>query len=155
MRAGRPEWSFVFKRSLFGVGASLSSKFNFLLQLHSIGVAASISRITHRSYPQPNFTLQLAGLCRFRVEEMRQEVPYLIASVTQLDHMSTKGILVAICHHWSFNWCAGRRRSSSSRAWKDSWRVSVKCSKAAAASSVFHSFCWKVTSKWSACLTST
>ena len=27
---------------------------------------------------------------------MRQDLPYLVASVTQLDHMSTKGVLVAV-----------------------------------------------------------
>ena len=61
----------------------------FILLLLSISSVAlcSVSRIMAHSHPQPHFSLLATGLCRFRVESVEQEVPYLVGMVTQLDYM--------------------------------------------------------------------
>lgn len=57
-------------------------------KLHSVGVASRVSRITARSHPQAHFMVFVTGLCRFRINEISQEVPYIIASITQLDYLT-------------------------------------------------------------------
>jgi len=54
--------------------------------------------VTGRSYPSPHFSLTLVGLCRFRVEEITQEHPYVVARVTQLDYLTstTVGLTVGL-----------------------------------------------------------
>ena len=68
-----------------------SSSSSLSPQLHSVGTAASVSRITARSHPQPHFSLLATGLCRFRLESVEQEVPYLVGVVTQLDYVPSHG----------------------------------------------------------------
>ena len=51
-----------------------------------MGTAASVQQMTAWTHPTPRYSLLLAGLCRFRVEEVRRELPYPVARVTQLDY---------------------------------------------------------------------
>ena len=61
------------------------------MQLYSVGTAAVVKQVSARSNPQPHFTLVLIGVCRFKVEEFTKESPYLVATVTQLDYLSSEG----------------------------------------------------------------
>lgn len=56
--------------------------------LHSIGTAAVVVQVTGTNWPRPSYTLLVTGLCRFKLETLLQESPYLVASVTQLDKLS-------------------------------------------------------------------
>jgi len=68
--------------------------FVFMLQgedqvaLHSVGTAAIMVQVTGTNWPKPAYTLLATGLCRFSVDELLQETPYLVARVTQLDKLS-------------------------------------------------------------------
>jgi len=55
---------------------------------HSIGTAALVIQVTGTNWPRPAFTLLVTGLCRFRVDRIVMEVPYTVATVTQLDKLS-------------------------------------------------------------------
>ncbi|XP_021918305.1 lon protease homolog 2, peroxisomal-like isoform X2 [Zootermopsis nevadensis] len=56
--------------------------------LHTVGTAAVVVQVTGISWPQPAFTLLVTGLCRFRLEKLVMEVPYLVGVVTQLDKLA-------------------------------------------------------------------
>jgi ATP-dependent Lon protease len=56
-------------------------------ELHAVGTAAAVVQVTSANLPQPTFTLVLTGLCRFRLEKLVMEVPYLVGFVTQLDKL--------------------------------------------------------------------
>ncbi|XP_060574708.1 lon protease homolog 2, peroxisomal-like [Ruditapes philippinarum] len=56
--------------------------------LHSIGTAAVVVQVTGTNWPRPSYTLLVTGLCRFRREQLLQESPFPIATVTQLDKLS-------------------------------------------------------------------
>ena len=62
-----------------------------VLQLHSVGTAASVLQVTAWSHPSPRYSLLLNGLCRFRLEEMRSELPFPTGRVTQLDYTPETG----------------------------------------------------------------
>ena len=47
--------------------------------------------MTAWSHPVPRYSLVLAGLCRFRVEEVRRDVPFPVARVSQLDYRHEDG----------------------------------------------------------------
>ncbi|GAB1599069.1 lon protease homolog 2, peroxisomal-like isoform X1 [Argonauta hians] len=53
--------------------------------LHSIGTAAVVVQVTGTNWPKPAYTLLVTGLCRLKVEQLLQETPYPVATVTQLD----------------------------------------------------------------------
>jgi Lon protease-like protein len=55
--------------------------------MHSIGTAAVVVQVTGTNWPRPSYTLLVTGLCRFRLETLLQESPYIVASVTQLDKL--------------------------------------------------------------------
>ena len=55
------------------------------LQLHGVGTAASVAQVTAWTRPQPHYSLIVKGLCRFRIKEVKREVPFPIAEITQLD----------------------------------------------------------------------
>ena len=60
-----------------------------------MGTAASVQQMTAWSHPSPRYSLVLSGLCRFRVEEIKKEIPFHIARVTQLDYTHTRqGIIL-------------------------------------------------------------
>ncbi|GFG29005.1 hypothetical protein Cfor_10552 [Coptotermes formosanus] len=56
--------------------------------LHTVGTAAVVVQVTGVGWPQPAFTLLVTGLCRFRLEKLVMEVPYLVGVVTQLDKLT-------------------------------------------------------------------
>ena len=56
--------------------------------LHSIGTAAVVVQVTGTNWPKPAYTLLATGLCRFKINDVLQESPYLVAKVTQLDKLS-------------------------------------------------------------------
>ncbi|KAH3772744.1 lon protease homolog 2, peroxisomal-like [Dreissena polymorpha] len=58
-----------------------------LSSLHSIGTAAVVVQVTGTNWPKPSYTLLVTGLCRFKLEQLLQETPYPIATVTQLDKL--------------------------------------------------------------------
>jgi len=58
--------------------------------LHQIGVAAVVVQVTGTNWPQPAYTLLVTGLARFRVNDLIQEVPYMVAKVSQLDKLPTE-----------------------------------------------------------------
>ena len=59
-----------------------------LSTLHFIGTAAVVVQVTGTNWPKPAYTLLVTGLCRFRLEQLLQETPYPIATVTQLDKLT-------------------------------------------------------------------
>lgn len=62
-----------------------------VLQLHEVGTAASIKQLTWRSHPTPHYNVVLVGLCRFKINQIKKENPYLVAKITQLDYTSEGG----------------------------------------------------------------
>lgn len=55
--------------------------------LHSIGTAAVVVQVTGTNWPKPAYTLLVTGLCRFKLQELLQETPFPVATVTQLDKL--------------------------------------------------------------------
>jgi ATP-dependent Lon protease len=56
--------------------------------VHPVGTAAVVVQVTGTNWPKPAYTLLATGLCRFKVDDILQESPYLVAKVTQLDKRS-------------------------------------------------------------------
>ncbi|XP_067133768.1 lon protease homolog 2, peroxisomal-like [Centruroides vittatus] len=56
--------------------------------MHQIGTAGIVVQVTGTNWPRPAYTLLVTGLCRFRLEGLVKESPYLIGSVRQLDKLS-------------------------------------------------------------------
>ena len=48
-------------------------------------------QVTGTNWPKPLYTLLVTGLCRFRIDKIVMEEPYLIAEVTQLDRPAEQG----------------------------------------------------------------
>ncbi|XP_003745963.1 lon protease homolog 2, peroxisomal [Galendromus occidentalis] len=55
--------------------------------LHPIGTAGLVVQVMGSSWPRTTYTLQINGVCRFSLDEIVHESPYLIGSVTQLDRL--------------------------------------------------------------------
>ena len=55
--------------------------------MHPIGTAAVVVQVTGTNWPKPAYTLLVTGLCRFKVKELIQNAPYLVAQVMQLDKL--------------------------------------------------------------------
>lgn len=55
--------------------------------MHRIGTAGIVVQVTGTNWPKVAYTLLVTGLCRFRLEGLVQESPYLIGSVFQLDKL--------------------------------------------------------------------
>ena len=55
--------------------------------MHSIGCAGIVVQVTGTNWPRPAYTLLVTGLCRFRLETVVVESPYLIGLVQQLDKL--------------------------------------------------------------------
>ena len=55
------------------------------MAVHPVGTAAVVVQVTGTNWPKPAYTLLATGLCRFKVDDILQESPYLVAKVTQLD----------------------------------------------------------------------
>ena len=48
-------------------------------------------QVTGTNWPKPLYTLLVTGLCRFKIDRLVQEEPYLVAEVTQLDTPNEQG----------------------------------------------------------------
>ena len=77
------------------------TQFNFDTQdeeslLHAMGTASVVVQVTGTNWPKPLYTLLVTGLCRFRIDKIVMEEPYLIAEVTQLDRPTEQGIYYAL-----------------------------------------------------------
>lgn len=57
----------------------------------STGTAAVVVQVTGTNWPKPLYTLLVTGLCRFRVDKLVQQEPFVVAEVTQLDATSELG----------------------------------------------------------------
>ena len=55
--------------------------------MHQIGTAAVVVQVTGTNWPKPAYTLLVTGLCRFKLADLVQETPYLVARVEQLDKL--------------------------------------------------------------------
>ncbi|XP_031571247.1 lon protease homolog 2, peroxisomal-like [Actinia tenebrosa] len=56
--------------------------------VNTLGTAAVIVQVTGTNWPKPLYTLLVTGLCRFRIDSIIQEVPFLIGNITQMDSPS-------------------------------------------------------------------
>lgn len=65
--------------------------------MHPVGTAGIVIQVTGTNWPRPAYTLLVTGLCRFRLESLAQESPYLIGTVRQLDKLSDEDLS-------KFNW---------------------------------------------------
>ena len=59
--------------------------------MHAIGCAGIVVQVTGTNWPRPAYTLLVTGLCRFRLETVVVESPYLIGLVQQLDKLPVEG----------------------------------------------------------------
>ena len=59
--------------------------------MHSIGCAGIVVQVTGTNWPRPAYTLLVTGLCRFRLDTVVVESPYLIGLVQQLDKLPADG----------------------------------------------------------------
>ncbi len=50
-----------------------------------------VVQVTGTNWPQPAYTLLVTGLCRFKLDAVLQETPYLVARVTQLESIPGEG----------------------------------------------------------------
>lgn len=48
--------------------------------------------MTSNNWPRPAYTLLVTGLCRFKLESLAQESPYLVGVVKQLDRFPGEDI---------------------------------------------------------------
>jgi ATP-dependent Lon protease len=55
--------------------------------MHQIGTAGIVVQVTGTNWPRPAYTLLVTGLCRFKLETIVQETPYLVGIVKQLDKL--------------------------------------------------------------------
>ena len=49
-------------------------------------------QVTGTNWPRPAYTLLVTGLCRFKLESLAQESPYLVGVVKQLDRLPGEDI---------------------------------------------------------------
>ena len=66
--------------------------------MHAMGTGAVVVQVTGTNWPKPLYTLLVTGLCRFRIDKIVMEEPYLIAEVTQLDKPAEQGIVQWLVH---------------------------------------------------------
>jgi len=62
------------------------------ISLHSTGTAGIVVQVTGTNWPRPAYTLLVTGICRFKLEGLVQESPYLVATIKQLDKLSDKNL---------------------------------------------------------------
>lgn len=60
--------------------------------MHQVGTAGIVVQVTGTNWPRPAYTLLVTGLCRFRLENLAQESPYLLGIVQQLDKLPDEEI---------------------------------------------------------------
>ena len=74
--------------------------------MHSFGTGAVVVQVTGTNWPKPLYTLLVTGLCRFRIDKIVMEEPYLIAEVTQLDRLSEQGDLLGCALYGRMSLCS-------------------------------------------------
>ena len=60
--------------------------------MHSIGCAGIVVQVTGTNWPRPSYTLLVTGLCRFKLDTIVLESPYLVGLVQQLDKLPVHDI---------------------------------------------------------------
>ncbi|XP_046385747.1 lon protease homolog 2, peroxisomal-like [Ischnura elegans] len=60
--------------------------------LHPIGTAAMVVQVTGTNWPVTNYTVLVTGICRFRLEKVVMEEPYVVGVVTQLDKFTVNEV---------------------------------------------------------------
>jgi len=55
--------------------------------MHEVGTAGIVVQVTGTNWPRPAYTLLVTGLCRFKLDSLAQESPYLVGVVRQLDKL--------------------------------------------------------------------
>lgn len=60
--------------------------------LHPIGTAAMVIQVTSTNWPVTNYTILVTGICRFRLEKVVMEDPYVVGVVTQLDKFAVNEV---------------------------------------------------------------
>ncbi|CAG2103158.1 unnamed protein product [Medioppia subpectinata] len=63
--------------------------------MHSIGCAGIVVQVTGTNWPRPSYTLLVTGLCRFKLETIVNESPYLVGLVQQLDKLPVDDIEIS------------------------------------------------------------
>lgn len=74
----------------------------FILRRRCISLSLSpgiVVQVTGTNWPRPAYTLLVTGLCRFKLESLAQESPYLVGMVKQLDRLP--GDDIGKCHTFS------------------------------------------------------
>ena len=56
-----------------------------------MGTAAVVVQVTGTNWPKPLYTLLVTGLCRFQIDGIVQEVPFIVASISQMDSPAKQG----------------------------------------------------------------
>lgn len=69
------------------VGTSKDTSDEDKTSMHQVGTAGIVVQVTGTNWPRPAYTLLVTGLCRFRLENLAQESPYLVGIVKQLDKL--------------------------------------------------------------------
>jgi len=59
--------------------------------MNVIGTAAVVVQITGTNWPKPLYTLLVTGLCRFQIESIIQDIPFVVANIRQMDSPSKQG----------------------------------------------------------------
>ena len=49
-----------------------------------------------KSHPFPHYVLLVIGLCRFQLNNIQQEVPFIIGAVVQMDYLK-QGVYMCVC----------------------------------------------------------
>uniref|UniRef100_F6RNL8 Lon N-terminal domain-containing protein n=1 Tax=Ciona intestinalis TaxID=7719 RepID=F6RNL8_CIOIN len=52
--------------------------------IHRTGTAAIVVQVTGTNWPKPNYTMLAHGLCRFNVDQIIRDTPYISAKVSQI-----------------------------------------------------------------------
>lgn len=60
--------------------------------INVMGTTAVVVQVTGTNWPKPLYTLLVTGLCRFQIEAIIQDVPFVVANIRQMDSPSKQGI---------------------------------------------------------------
>lgn len=68
--------------------------------MHEVGTAGIVVQVTGTNWPRPAYTLLVTGLCRFRLDSLAQESPYLVGVVRQLDKLPGEDMGMSVASSW-------------------------------------------------------
>ncbi|XP_071449061.1 lon protease homolog 2, peroxisomal-like [Hetaerina americana] len=60
--------------------------------LHPIGTAAMVYQVASTNWPVTSYTVLVTGICRFRLDKVVMEDPYVVGAVTQLDKFTVNEV---------------------------------------------------------------